>query len=824
VKSLLQDNPSLASLGQQCKQIDYEFDILSGKMNKVIYQPARPDQFIHNYDYDADNRITVVSTSKNNITWDRDARYFYYQHGPLARTEIGNDIVQGLDYVYTLQGWIKGVNSEILDPKNDVGADGYATGGYMANQPGIHKVIPPDVAGYSLRYFDGDYKPIKSFSPADYFLADRSQASYLAAAAPGLYNGNIASMVTTIDNFDPNSPVTGQPAPMLTAYRYDQLNRIMRQEAWQKADILIDNSWASAINDQSYANTFHYDGNGNILFLNRKGTTSPSFNGVNMDDLTYHYNWKPASPDVEPYFRKLENNQLNYITDAEIAENYPDDLHNQTSKTNYTYDEIGNLKSDASEQIREIQWTVYGKVKKIIRDANSEKEDLEFRYDAFGKRIAKIVKKHGYSVENGGSDNPDYWRTTWYIHDAQGNIMATYLNNGSSMTAPGFYLDEQHLYGSSRLGVVSVNRLVDSLPNSLLTRFSGSKQYELTNHLGNVLATVSDMKVPVDGKYQFARLNSSYKLTAYGYIAAPGFYGQTAPPDGLVDSYLANVRSGQDPYPFGMPEPGRVFSGAGYRFGFNGKENDKEVFGSEGTFQDYGMRMYDTRGCRFISVDPLTQKYPELTPFQFSTNNPIWNIDIDGLEGHETTKGKTKVEKCPEPKGHPIAIPIHLRIKIETPKLFKRVTTYEETPKFGLNRSKHAKDKDMHMRIALEETGDITVEWDLRELPDNIKVSLHGQSLGGSGGLAQYDKGSPVIIQEGSYSAGDLLSIDVFHGPTGGTQYDVKVYSSEMVMKRITKVYFLGIFLVKIERQKFNPDDFPKKIDYDRKVKWTKKL
>ncbi len=75
-----------------------------------------------------------------------------------------------------------------------------------------------------------------------------------------------------------------------------------------------------------------------------------------------------------------------------------------------------------------------------------------------------------------------------------------------------------------------------------------------------------------------------------------------------------------------------------YHFGFNGKLNDDEVFGATGSFQDYGMRMYDTRVCRFISKDPLTKKYPELTPYQFASNTPIMGIDLDGCELLPTNK------------------------------------------------------------------------------------------------------------------------------------------------------------------------------------------
>src|SRR6201985_1895338 len=73
------------------------------------------------------------------------------------------------------------------------------------------------------------------------------------------------------------------------------------------------------------------------------------------------------------------------------------------------------------------------------------------------------------------------------------------------------------------------------------------------------------------------------------------------------------------------------FAAACYRYGFNGKENDDDVKG-EGNQQDYGMRIYDPRLGRFLSVDPLTPKYPELTPYQFASNSPVSGIDQDGLE------------------------------------------------------------------------------------------------------------------------------------------------------------------------------------------------
>lgn len=45
------------------------------------------------------------------------------------------------------------------------------------------------------------------------------------------------------------------------------------------------------------------------------------------------------------------------------------------------------------------------------------------------------------------------------------------------------------------------------------------------------------------------------------------------------------------------------------------------------------MREYDQQIGRFFRVDPLSEKFFYLTPYQYASNNPSSNIDIDGLEG-----------------------------------------------------------------------------------------------------------------------------------------------------------------------------------------------
>jgi RHS repeat-associated protein len=94
---------------------------------------------------------------------------------------------------------------------------------------------------------------------------------------------------------------------------------------------------------------------------------------------------------------------------------------------------------------------------------------------------------------------------------------------------------------------------------------------------------------------------------------------------------IPQYNSTKNDHPFGMLMPGRSYSSTAYKYGFNGKEKDDEVSGT-GNQYDYGFRIYNPRIGKFLSVDPLTESYPWLTPYQFAENCPIQFIDIDGLE------------------------------------------------------------------------------------------------------------------------------------------------------------------------------------------------
>jgi RHS repeat-associated protein len=545
------------------KKIEYQYDLVSGKVNKVRYQQGKTDRFFYGYQYDAENRLTkavtdITSTSSDG--WEiehphTDAAYQYFLHGPLARTELGNEhLVQGMDYAYTLQGWLKGVNGNYLLPGKDIGKDG--VGGEERRDVGR------DAYAFSLDYFKGDYKPIGG-STADAFSLNWI-AGQNAEVGRDLYNGNISRSTLALKRIKEETPVG-------YSYRYDQLNRLMGMR--QHPLTIGATGWNAATAGEAFKEAISYDGNGNILTYLRNGS---DLRGTTMDQLSYVYSRDAAG--------NLLNNRLLQVQDAVNNAAYTEDLKSQVAN-NYVYNKIGNLVADKQTDgtgTSQITWSVYGKIKRIFKGDGSV---LIYRYDAAGNRVYKQYSRSGRIDK------------TWYVRDAQGNTLAVYGNKDGGTP---IYWKEQHLYGSSRLGIWNVDMELSAGNSSTKWQELGNKSYELSNHLGNVLATISDKPVDVVS-------------------------------GGVIDHYEAEVLSAQDYYPFGMLQPDRKWSLGNYRYGFNGKENDNEVKG-EGNQQDYGMRVYDPRIGKFLSVDPLTKDYPWNSTYSFAEGDPINFIDLDGGE------------------------------------------------------------------------------------------------------------------------------------------------------------------------------------------------
>ncbi|WP_116108896.1 RHS repeat-associated core domain-containing protein [Lewinella sp. IMCC34191] len=604
VSQLIQEFVELEDLAQRFKTLEYTYDLISGNVHYLHYQRGQADQFSYYYTYDKLNRLSEAFSSEieTNYTgsnlWKREAAYQYYDHGPLRRTVLGQDRLQGLDYAYTLQGWIKGLNGSLGDDyqetsRQDMNMDGFR------NEPGyvLDWVDNRDIYRWANQYFHGDYEPIGGglYSPFDADLPPDHE----------LFNGNIVRHYksTVVDSFR-TAALVGE---------YDQLNRVR----YGNQVFYGQETRPEEIVSPAYAHLLKaveapaYDGAGNVRYLDRwyragdgSGTVSGAHNRLN-------YGYRPGT------------NLLTSVQ-ASRAGSAPTETYQPfpflDGEYAYAYDRSGNLVQEINpDQQSRIDWNAYGKVTEVAitpGEQNTEGAGSLTRF-AYGPDQQRWVKWR-FTGQDGGVGEPENATTTYYVRDAQGSVLSTYAREQAYNTASGNYTDvnpftlaTNYLYGSSRLGEV-VRNLPLTQGNTPADAF-GLRRYELTNHLGNVVSTFGEEVVDytdiTDRTYRVPAVVSHRDYFAFGME--------------LNRQGEAN-HAGQGSARLQLDD---------YRYAFNGKEIDSDgEWGSGTTAYDYGFRIYNPQLGRFLSVDPLSPDYPELTPYQFASNTPIAAIDVDGLE------------------------------------------------------------------------------------------------------------------------------------------------------------------------------------------------
>lgn len=316
----------VAGLG--IKTVDYTYDT-KGNVTKVDFQKDNnAERFTHDYEYDADNRLKAAYTAASGSPRKEQARYYYYLHGPLKRVELAENL-QGTDYTYTPQGWLKSINHPISG--NDPGADG------------VQNSFSSDAFGMTIEYFSGDY------------ARNNVGIASLATGVQTSYNGNI--MGRSWKSLKPQGVVstygTGVNNPAMVTYAYDDKYQFNNNK--YGTPNFASNSFTEALNANREYN-LSYDPNGNIKTLNRTNASGASTAAFNY---TYQNN----------------TNKLAGV------DNY----------ASYSYDALGQMVSQqkVNGQGYYVDYDVNGKVAAVYSDAAKTQLTISFGYDETGLRIRK---------------------------------------------------------------------------------------------------------------------------------------------------------------------------------------------------------------------------------------------------------------------------------------------------------------------------------------------------------------------------------------------------------------------------------------------------
>jgi RHS repeat-associated protein len=353
--------------GLGTKTLDYKYGP-TGKVFEVVYQKNSPEErFTHLYEYNENAQVERVFTTTDQILFNRDgqivnegvenredgklekfgplkleAKYSYFTNSALKRLELGteqntdaNIPLQGLDYIYTIDGKLKAINDS--NPSLDPGKDGYG-----------ESPIAKDVFGLVIDYYDKDYSTNST----------ESQIVY-----PQPYADQFGGLVKGIRWHSPIDP----SKQFAYAFQYDVKGQLL-DSYW---GTIVDGRYESSRTNAFFEGVTEYDPNGNIKGLRRNENRLSSLTDYTFE---FRYNYKDQHSNILSSLEALGGSDAPKIFRA------------------YQYNDIGQLVSEDDGTITKfIKYTQAGSVSGVYSDAAFTKPLVLFTYDDRGFRQSKTV-------------------------------------------------------------------------------------------------------------------------------------------------------------------------------------------------------------------------------------------------------------------------------------------------------------------------------------------------------------------------------------------------------------------------------------------------
>jgi RHS repeat-associated protein len=396
-----------------------------------------------------------------------------------------------------------------------------------------------------------------------------------------LLNSVIYNEVGQLAEKNLHSANSGQTFVQSVDYRYNSRGwlKSINNAALNNADPLINNDTNDVFGEElsydDYATPALKQYNGNISAVNWQGKIQPS-GGAAQIVQSYEYSYD-----------KLNRLTLANYTTAGLTGRYNEAI---------TYDAMGNIKKlnryrDISNTATLIDQLTY------LYDNSDNSSKLLSVTDVSGSNEGQLNGTAGYTYDNNGNlwvDNkkgltftynhlnlpytvtPTAGNALTYIYDANGRKLRKVLSGGNRDYVNGIEYD-----GSGSITFIQTEE-GRARPNGGSSYFY---DYALKDHLGNTRVLI----------------------------------GQ----DGIINQQT-------DYYAFGMQmnRGSNTVPSPDNKYKYNGKELQDEL---NMNLYDYGARFYDPVIARWTTPDPLAEESRRWSPYNYAENNPIRNIDPDGM-------------------------------------------------------------------------------------------------------------------------------------------------------------------------------------------------
>jgi RHS repeat-associated protein len=629
--------------GTRSIRYEYGFD---GRVNNIVYQQDETDEFVHGYVYDADGRLSVVSTTPYGASADEQAEYKYYLHGALKRTEIAGNL-QGIDYIYTVNGMLKSINHPDLDATVngtpvDPGKDGYGTSNFKK-----------DIFGETIDYYAGDYKRAGTFVNSGNPMGD---VLYNGTNSTGSYNGNIKAV-----RWQLAGQVTETTLPdnshWANYYTYDELNRITEAAfGTYKNDNTVNANQATTANvfatlsSQAVANRLMASGTeGKTIreiytealdiakeMVAGSGSSASWYNGLLCEaEETEGENTEEPTDDVVISLDGTCSNINTVLSEAVLMLGIDQAETTTTQSTNYF------TPSPVQEyRMWDISYDLNGNILTMKRNGYNlgtlqspdvDMDNLAYSYYTNSNRLKTvddIVGSSGFGTDitDQGADNYSYNTSGWQTGNTDESKYFTYNRFGM---ATGYYSDAQHAVQEAGYNYDEGGFRIKK------TDYSGAEDettWYIRDVQGNIISTYTQTgtgsptqaELPVYGlsrvgMYQAAGSRYVWELTDHlGNLRA------LITEDGVDADKEPDLLSYKDYYPFGMEMPGRSLNPSDYRFAYQGLYAEADA---ETGLSSFWLRNYDARIGQFTTTDPFNYGF---SSYNGMDNNPVSFVDPTG--------------------------------------------------------------------------------------------------------------------------------------------------------------------------------------------------
>ena len=408
-----------------------------------------------------------------------------------------------------------------------------------------------------------------------------SLVSYTSPALPGggepmqavKYSYDGVGNITAVNNSAPQLG-NGMGGLYSDEYVYDELYRLVAAEgAWQ------------GVMNRSYMQTADYSSNGR---LKEKNLTSGTLLNGTPANVAYmrRYQYDPSG----------QPNALVRITGRENHE--------------FTWDATGNMlyHAQGNNNERYLCWDESNRLQGM-----KDNSGLSFyQYDANGERSYKLTGR--YTLQNRNGE----WRSYYYM-DSPTLYASPYLVANRQGYTKHYYVEGERI--ASRIGGGGL----EEIDRPIVTETQVSwKLYRNYRHLNSVSDCLRRPQTRVhnslEGLYSYMSIMSAEPDCYWYHPDHLGSSSWITYSDGSAVQHLHYLPWGEDFIDQRSTNWNAMYT-------FSAKEKDTET-----GLSYFGARYYSSDLSIWLIVDPVSDKYPSLSPYTYCSNNPIKLVDPNGEE------------------------------------------------------------------------------------------------------------------------------------------------------------------------------------------------